>query len=148
MEIGNFVQHTSSPFSLSFSLHFVEIEFWWIRRGNNWVAPLFSPHPPFNQTSFPPLFFILPKIHPTKVKKIYSQIFNPQDCFFNLFTLLNFLKSFTFHNFSFFLSRFARGLNLENIALVLWEKVVTYAFTHTCEKTFEKIENFDFRSRL
>ena len=68
---------------------------------------------------FSPLFFILPKIHSTKVKKIYSQIFNPQDCFFNLFTLLNFLKSFTFHNFSFFLSRFARGLNLENIALVL-----------------------------
>ena len=102
VEIGNFVQHTSSPFSLSFSLHFVEIEFWWIRRGNNWASPLFSLHPPFNQTSFPPLFFIFPKIHPTKVKKIYSQIFNPQDCFFNLFTLLNFLKTFTFHNFSFF----------------------------------------------
>ena len=48
---------------------------------------------------FSPLFFILPKIHSTKVKKIYSQIFNPQDCFFNLFTLLNFLKSFTFHFF-------------------------------------------------
>ena len=70
MEKGNFVQHTSS----SFSLHFGDIEFWWAQREKNWAPPPFSPPPPLNQTPFPlffsPIFhsfvFILPKIHQTK----------------------------------------------------------------------------------
>ena len=110
VEISNFVQHASFPFSLPFSSYFAKTEFWWVLKENS-QASVFSPHPPPNQTSFPPIFSpifyslffsILPKIHPTKVKRIYSKIFNPQDCFLIFSHYFIFFKSFTFHNFSFF----------------------------------------------